>query len=51
MKRIQDTPEYIIVKRATDSQLRKDMLSVVAYAALFMACSIGFMYGLAFTLF
>jgi hypothetical protein len=51
MKKIQETPEYIIVKRATDPELKRTLKRIVMQGALFVAAIYGWMYLLVFLIF
>jgi len=51
MKRIQETTEYIIVKRMTDKEAKRKLRNVVLQAAVFVALLYGWMYLLAFLMF
>lgn len=51
MKRIQDTPEYIIVKRITKKESIRNTRRVILYAGLFVASCWAWMYALVFLMF
>ena len=48
MKRIQETPEYIIVKRITSKEAKRNFKKIVLQAAGFVMAVYGWMYLLLF---